>query len=530
MSISKPSRTMASSSFLELSLGLLHSLYTPEFLLAYASCFFFLYLYYLLLNKKSSKIPTNWPLLGMLPNLLLNLHRFHDWLTELFREGGCTFYFRGPWFLGMNFFITCDPANVNHIFTANFANYPKGGEFSEIFDILGDGIFNADDESWRSQRRKAQLLTGHPQFRSFVAKYSRDKVENGLVPLLSRLAERGAVVDLQDVLLRLTFDMTCNLVFGVDPGCLSPEFPAVPFARAMDDAMEALFIRHFVPRGWWRLMKWLRIGTEKKLAAAWEVMDEFVAQSIAKSKEEKNYEGSLLTSYVNEIEQWNDQDSYKYIRDTTVNFMLAGRDTTAAGLAWFFWLLSKNPAAESKILEELGRIKKAQHCRPTTFPVLFDAEELAGLVYLHAALCEALRLYPPVPTEHKGSVRADVLPSGDEVPPGGKILFSVYSTARMEGVWGEDCAEFRPERWISEQGKLRHEPSCKFLAFNCGPRTCLGKDIAFTQMKAVAAAIVCNFDVEAAADGHAVQPRPSVILHMKNGWMVRIKKKKKSDP
>ncbi|KAJ6817133.1 alkane hydroxylase MAH1-like [Iris pallida] len=526
--------TMASSSSSSSLLldVLLHSYTTSTFLSAYACFFFFLYLYWIL-NKRSSSMPTNWPLVGMLPDVLYNLDNVHDWLTDFLRECGCTYYFRGPRFVRMNALLTCDPANVNHIFNVNFANYPKGRKFSEMFDVLGDGIFNSDGESWRTQRRKAQVLTAHPQFRSLVARSSRDKVENGLVPLLGRLADRDAVVDLQDVFLRLTFDMTCSLVFGVDPGCLSPEFPTVPFSRAMDDAMEAVFSRHAVPRPCWKLMKRLGIGKEKKLAAAWEVMDKFVADSldiIKSRKEEDKYEGCLLTSY--NIDGTDDQREFKFLRDTMVNFMVAGRDTTAAGLTWFFWLLSKNPTAESRILEELDEHlvhrdwSEAQAAQRSSSarPISFDAEGLAKLVYLHAALCEALRLYPPVPFEQKEAARPDVLPSGHRVPAGGKIIFSAYSMGRMEGVWGKDCMEFRPERWISERGRLRHEPSYKFLSFNCGPRTCVGKDVAFTQMKAVVAAVVCNFRVEP-VQGQAVEPKHSIILHMRNGWKVRIKKK-----
>lgn len=95
----------------------------------------------------------------------------------------------------------------------------------------------------------------------------------------------------------------------------------------------------------------------------------------------------------------------------------------------------------------------------------------------------------------------------------------------MEGVWGKDCLEFKPERWISAGGRIRHEPSYKFLSFNCGPRTCLGKDTAFAQMKTVAAALIWNFDVEV-VEGHIVEPKVSIILHVKNGLMVKLKERK----
>ncbi|KAK8717212.1 hypothetical protein V6N13_044488 [Hibiscus sabdariffa] len=51
-----------------------------------------------------------------------------------------------------------------------------------------------------------------------------------------------------------------------------------------------------------------------------------------------------------------------------------------------------------------------------------------------------------------------------------KVLFNLYSMGRMKSVWGEDCLEFRPERWINERGGIKHEPSYKFPCFGTGPR------------------------------------------------------------
>ena len=130
-----------------------------------------------------------------------------------------------------------------------------------------------------------------------------------------------------------------------------------------------------------------------------------------------------------------------------------------------------------------------------------------------------------MPFQHKVATHSDVLPSGHQMKAGDKILVYCYSMGRMEGVWGKDCMEFRPERWVTNDGKLRREPSYKFLAFNAGPRTCLGKEVAFTQMKAVAAAVLWNFAVEA-VPGHVVEPKLSVMLHMKNGLAVTVKRRK----
>ncbi|CAN6285742.1 unnamed protein product [Urochloa humidicola] len=495
-------------------------------------CFLILYYRHLQSKKTSPLEPTEWPLVGHLPGLIANIHHFHDWATGVLAGARYNFEARGGR-TGLRYFITCDPSNVRHIFTSNFANYPKGDEFAVIFDVLGGGIFNADGESWRRQRVKAQMLMTGPRFRAFTARCSRDKVEKSLLPFLAHAADVGAPCDLHDAFLRLTFDMTCTLVFGVDPGCLATGLPVVPFARAMDDALETLFLRHITPMALWKLMNKLEVGQEKKMAAARRTIDAFVATTVAKRRADKIEQGisdssDLLSSFICNEDDSGDNDDV-FLRDTTVNLLLAGRDTTGAALSWFFYLLTQNPRVEQKLLDELAPVA-SRKVADAGGMVTFDASELGSLVYLHAALCECLRLYPSVPFEHKAVVADDVLPSGKEMKAGDKVLVFSYSMGRMEAVWGKDCKEFRPERWLAGDEasgttkKLRYEPSYKFISFNAGPRTCLGKEMAFVQMKVAAAAVLWNFAVEL-VPGHVVEPKLSIILHMKHGLAVRVRRR-----
>ncbi|KAF0893331.1 hypothetical protein E2562_023962 [Oryza meyeriana var. granulata] len=452
----------------------------------------------------------------MLPALLANCHRLHDWITSVLTVSPLNFRFIEPPSSGMRLFVTSDLDNVRHIFTSNFSNYPKGHEFAEIFGIFGDGIFNVDGDSWRRQRAKAQMLMCRPQFRAFVSRCSRDKVEKALLPLLAHFAGTGEACNLQDVFMRLTFDTTTMVVSGTDTGCLVISLPEVPFARAVDDATRVLLIRHIVPLSWWKLARRLGIGYERTMAAALRTCDQFVNETIEKAQGESEDSADLLASYLNDEENAN-----AFLRDTIMNLIFAGRDASAMALCWFFYLVTKNPHVVSNILEELDAINS------TTTPdgmVTIDPDELRPLVYLHAALSETLRLYPPIPLEHKSVLAADVLPSGHEVIPGDEIVVSMYAMGRMESVWGSDCREFRPERWISDDGKLRYVPSYKFMSFVRGPRTCLGKDMAFVQLNAAAAAVVKNFEIEA-VPGHTVEPKLSIVLHMKNGFMVRVKRR-----
>ncbi|OWM65596.1 alkane hydroxylase MAH1-like [Punica granatum] len=480
------------------------------------------------LRSNSHDLPTNWPLIGMLPALLSQVLRVHDWITEILAHNAiCNFLFRGPWFCDMDMLITVDPANIHYIMSANFVNFPKGSEFKKIFDVLGDGIFNADYELWKDQRRVAVSLVNHREFHRFLARTSQDKIQNGLIPILDRASTEGLVVDLQDLFQRFTFDSICKLVTGFEPACLSSDYPEVPFAKALDEAEEAIFFRHVFPKFLWKLQRWIGIGEEKKLSEAWKCFDRIIGKYIEKKREElrkgeestsKEESFDLLTSYMN-MEKDDisglDCNNDKFLRDTILNLVLAGRDTTTSALTWFFWNLSKHPSVEIKIREEINSLAMEEE------EMLEGGECINKLVYLHGAICESLRLYPPVPFQHKSPIKPNVLPSGHSVKARSRILFSLYAMGRMPSIWGEDCSEFRPERWISDKGTIRHEPSYKFLTFNAGPRTCLGKEVAFIQMKTVLATIIRNFHVQV-EEGQDVRPRASIILHMKHGLKARI--------
>ncbi|XP_074308653.1 alkane hydroxylase MAH1-like [Silene latifolia] len=484
-------------------------------------------------------LPWNWPFLGMLPSLLVHLPRVHNRCFDILQATNCTFLFKGPWFANMDLFLTVDPTNIQYIMSTNFANYPKGDEFSRIFDILGDGIFNSDGDLWKFQRKITRSLINHRTFMKFLVKVTYDKVENGLVPILQAASKDNLVIDLQDVFQRLTFDTTCLLVTGHDPGCLTTEFQDVPFSKALDDAEEAIAIRHVIPENIWRLEKKLGIGHEKSLSQAWKILDHFIDNIVSMKRQElesnkrktsslqihDEQEGGvdLLTTFItgdaHEIGGINTKHD-KFLRDAILNLMLAGRDTTSSALTWFIWLVTQNPRVKEKITEEL-RKNMAFSDEANKWHV-FKEEEAKNLTYLHATFCESLRLYPPVPFQHKSPLKPDTLPSGHHVTPEMKIVFSLYAMARMKGIWGEDCLEFKPERWITKQGKIKYEPPYKFLCFNAGPRTCLGKEVAFTQMKMVGATLIHNYEFKLVNESHAAELDVSVILHMKHGLKVKV--------
>ncbi|OAY85514.1 Alkane hydroxylase MAH1 [Ananas comosus] len=218
-------------------------------------------------RRRLRHVPFNWPVVGMLPSLATEFHRLHDFFADALRESGCTLAFTGP----------CSPhglppdvrpANAHHIFDSNFATYPKGPAFADTFDVLGRGILNSDAAA--------------------------------LVPFMDHAADARHVVDLEDVLARHAFDVTCATVLGAETACLSPSLPAVPFAEAIDAAEAALHFRHVIPPSWWKLLRWLHVGSERRLALATSAIDEFIGDEISKRKQIATDRGvDLLTMYMN---------------------------------------------------------------------------------------------------------------------------------------------------------------------------------------------------------------------------------------
>ncbi|GAV68558.1 p450 domain-containing protein [Cephalotus follicularis] len=485
-------------------------------------------------RKRNSRVATNWPIVGTIPGIVANAVYIHDYAAQVMKDSGGTYLMKGPWFPNMDFIVTSDPKNVNHVLNRNFANYEKGPEFKELFEPLGDGIFSSDAEAWKVQRKMMQSLMKNTNFELFLSKTVWKNIRKGLVPVLDHFSRNGLEVDLQDLFQRLAFDNICSSAFGFDPSCLSVELPNFPEAKAFDIIEEAVIYRHTVPRWLWKLEKWLQIGQEKKLQVSWDILDAFIYKCLYKKQESlstsktllKEEECDLITALMAEEEGQivpRGGKSDKFLRDFVFTLIAAGGDTVSSALAWFFWLLATNPSEETKILEEIE----------SNFPQkevgklrCFTSQELNKLVYLHAALCETLRLYPTVPFNNKTTKEADTLPTGHRVGPRTRILITFYAMGRMEEIWGKDCLEFKPGRWITEQGSIMHVPSYKFTAFNAGPRSCLGKDVSFIQMKIVAITILQNYRVQV-VEGYntGLSARNTVVLRMRGGLRVRITKR-----
>ncbi|KAL6899332.1 hypothetical protein ACP4OV_005990 [Aristida adscensionis] len=467
--------------------------------------------------------PMLWPVLGVIPTLFAHLDNIYEWgAAALLRSGG-TFPYRGMWGGGSSGVVTSVPANVEHLLRTNFPNYLKGPYYRERFaELLGAGIFNADGDAWRAQRRAATAEMHSAQFIAYSTGTIDRLVHGRLVPLLARLAGAGEPVDLQDVLLRFTFDNICAAAFGADAGCLAVHgrLPDVPFARAFERATELSLRRFVTPPFVWKAKRLLGVGSERALVEAARAVREFADRTVAERRTELRKLGSLsgrcdlLSRLMSpaaaavEAGEGGGGDGYsdEFLRDFCISFILAGRDTSSVALVWFFWLLASHRDVEARVLDD----------------VRAAGGDVRRMEYLHAALTEAMRLYPPVPMDFKEAVADDVLPDGTAVRARQRVIYFTYAMGRDPALWGPDCLEFRPERWMRGGAFAGGgESPFKYVVFNAGPRLCVGKRFAYAQMKTVAAAVLARFRVEV-LPGQEVKPKLNTTLYMKHGLMVRF--------
>ncbi|BBN70287.1 cytochrome P450, family 86, subfamily A, polypeptide 8 [Prunus dulcis] len=491
------------------------------------------YLLWFTFISRSLKGPGVWPLLGSLPGLIENSDRLHDWICDNLRACGGTYQ---TCICAIPFLarkqglvtVTCDPKNLEHILKTRFDNYPKGPTWQSVFhDLLGEGIFNSDGDTWLFQRKTAALEFTTRTLRQAMARWVSRSIKLRFCPILQSAELESKPVDLQDLLLRLTFDNICGLTFGKDPKTCAPGFPDNGFASAFDRATEASLQRFILPEVLWKLKKWLGLGMEVTLSRSLVHIEEYLSDVIASRKlellnqqKDGNPHDDLLSRFMKKKEKYSDT----FLQHVALNFILAGRDTSSVALSWFFWLVTLNPIIEEKILHEICTvlIETRGDDVVSWLEEPLEFEEIDRLIYLKAALSESLRLYPSVPEDSKHVVRDDILPDGTFVPAGSSVTYSIYATGRMKSTWGDDCLEFRPERWLSLDGKkfIMHD-SNKYVAFNAGPRICLGKDLAYLQMKSVVASVLLRHRLTL-VPGHKVEQKMSLTLFMKHGLMVNV--------
>ncbi|KAF7305557.1 Cytochrome P450 [Mycena chlorophos] len=125
-----------------------------------------------------------------------------------------------------------------------------------------------------------------------------------------------------------------------------------------------------------------------------------------------------------------------------------------------------------------------------------DWDVLAQLPYLNAVISETLRLSSPYYLPRvvgDGGVAID----GHFVPEGMIVALAAYSLQTDAANFYPEPLEFRAERWLpdAEARGYKTDRSASY-SFASGPHVCIGKALAYQEMRLVLARLVLTFDME----------------------------------
>ncbi|KAH7330478.1 cytochrome P450 [Rhexocercosporidium sp. MPI-PUGE-AT-0058] len=203
-----------------------------------------------------------------------------------------------------------------------------------------------------------------------------------------------------------------------------------------------------------------------------------------------------------------------------MTFLAAGHETTASALTWTTYLLCTHPEIQKRLREEI----RTKLCVDGVLKSSVDALEIDHLPYLNAVCNEVLRIMPSVPMTIRVPTH-DTTILGQPVPKDTPIIVAAWAVNASKDFWGEDAHEFNPNRWLGEGNAKSGGAINNFanLTFLHGPRSCIGKDFARSELLCLVAAWFGRFEVELEHPGLEKDMIGWVTLRPQHGLPVKYK-------
>lgn len=366
-------------------------------------------------------------------------------------------------------FVLRHPDHVREVLATRASSFGKQhSAFTQLSRVLGEGLLVSEGETWTRQRRMLGPGFAPPRMRAYA---------DVMVEEARRTGDRwsdGATVALEQEMTELTLRIVSRTLFGLD---VSKEDTRA-IARAMSSFQSSLSSPDFLPA-------WVPLPGRRELARSLADLDRIVYRIIRErraagtSAGERAERADLLQVLVDAVdpETSGGRLSEREVRDQLVTFFLAGHETTSQALTWAFYCLSRTPAAERALHEELDGVLGDRDA------VTFD--DLERLPYTEQVMLEAMRLYPPVYAIARRA-HEDTEIGGYRVPRGSEVMIWVYWTHRDARFYPEPEV-FRPERF--EKDKVAALPKHAYLPFGAGPRACIGRSFAMVEARLILATL-----------------------------------------
>ena len=383
------------------------------------------------------------------------------------------------------------PAAIRHVLIDNAENYTRSAATIRLlYPIVGRGLFLAEGEDWREQRR-----TVAPSFAPRTLPMLARHVGAVADELVATLAAEPGEIHLLDHMHRLAIEVAGRAMFSLEMAGFAPRMRAMlreygeRLARpSLLDIMLPAALPAPQDFARWRFRRrWLGL------------IDEIVAARQAKAASLPHQDGAprdLLDLMATDPESGRPV-SRRRLADQVATMIAAGHATTAVALFWALYLVASARAVQQRIAEEVA---------PLNLGPENAADALARLVYTRAVVQESLRLYPPAYGIFRVARHADEA-AGVEVPKGAVVMMAPWLLHRHRRLWTEPDL-FDPTRFLPGA-----PPPDRFayLPFGVGPRVCIGAQFALTEATLVLARLVQAFDI-CRADSTPVIPVAAITV------------------
>lgn len=387
-----------------------------------------------------------------------------------------------------SYYLINDPDLVHHVFVENPRNYKKSRNYRGLRNVIGDGLFTSEGDTWRRQRKLAQPAFHRERIFAFAETMSRSTRE--LLARLSAQPEQPLAWDeeMGELALRIVSRTLFSSEIDADVAAIRE---SVGFVNEYGGNA------YFLPT-------WMPTPTNRALKRTMAVFDALIYPLIAERQSHANDRGDLLSMLIAaQDEATGERMSARQVRDEALTLIIGGHETTGNVLSWTFYLLSRHPEIERRLREHVVSVLGERD------PA---AEDVARLGYVTQVIQEAMRLYPPAWVIERETLVADVL-SGYKIPAGATVAVSPFVLHRNPIFW-DNPEGFDPDRFAPEL--VRRRSRYVYLPFGSGPRLCIGNTFSMMETVIIVSMIVRDFHLQL-VPGHKVEPEPLVTLRPKYG-------------
>ncbi|KAK9413548.1 putative Cytochrome P450 [Seiridium unicorne] len=361
--------------------------------------------------------------------------------------------------------------------------FPKYDKLYRPFDGMPTSIISAGRKEHGLVRR--QLAHGFSE-RSMRG---QEPIIGGYVDLLIqrlRAACEGGnkPLNMRNWLNYATFDIIGDLGFGSPFGCLeSSDYH--PWVRVItDNIKQGAIFNSLQAVGGRPILQFLqRNGFLKSRDQHQELVKEKLAQRLELDAERPD----LIEGLIRKRDELS-LDLGKLRLNASV-LIVAGSETTATLLSGAVFLLTAHPA----ILEKLAHEVRSSFSKEEEITLL----SVNKLHYMLACLNETLRHYPPVGGGlPRQSPKGGAMVAGKFIPEGTVTAVWQWAINHDPNHWTKPM-EFHPERFL-EDPAFKGDKLDAMQPFSTGPRNCIGRNLAYAEMRLILAKIIYNFDMKLA--------------------------------